>query len=1255
MKHHLLCAVFLSSTLGLGVKTFAQTPPPAPALVEPAAGGALVQPVRIAWTEVTDPDGPIMRYDWQVSASSTFSSVIAWGFTSGSPPLFYDFLSGLPNGTYFVRVNCTQPATGLESTFSSARSFTITGLGPAPTVTPVFTAPANGSQFHEVEFFDIRWTESTDAHYYLLEADDEPSFSFPHNINNTPVMLFRNSAGAGYGFSSNIFYRVRPVSADNVRGLPSPSLSVQITNSAPIPPPPTPQVPANGAQVTVPFKFSWSPTPNPQGYDIHIDNDAGFAEPFVLFISNISRSDHLLDSGLAPGTYFWRVRAVHGNAIGGWSAGRSFTVVAGPPTPPGLTLSSLTLSPAWLPTGFSSLGTVFLTGAAPAGGASVHIASYFPIADVASDTVLVPEGATSASFPISTDFVEGLAVSGGFMGAIYGGALRTKSLSLSSLLWGTGFSADNTIGGTTVPARLILTAPAHVGGTEALLVSSHPELASVPTSVVVPEGETSTGFDIVTSPVSRPVIIKIHSAAEGSQAPSPLLKINPPGTPHLASLSALSLSPSSVSNGAPSTGLITLSGPAPAGGATVNLAGNTGGLIVLPGPVTIPAGATSATFTIATSPVLADTWMPIIATMPASNSQAAVLELTPGAAGTPAPSSVTFNPSSVVGSGNSIATLIINTPAPAGGLVVALASSNTAIATTPASVTLAEGATSTTFVVNTSVVSAPTSVSISATLNGVTRSGTLTVTPIPATLTSLTLNPATVVGGTSSTGTVTFNVPVPTGGQMVNLSSSNLAVATVPASITVAAGSTSANFVVSTSAVGVSTTSTITAVSGLSHNAVLTVSPPGPPDTGLRSPTANAPDTGGDNNGFEMFPNNAHDDDAFTAIDNNSGSGTSTSCTSSSKDKHRYYNYGFAVPAGATVLGLEVRLDAMVDSTSGSPKMCVQLSWNGGSSWTTTKSTPNLNTSMATYLLGGATDTWGRTWNSTELSDANFRIRVINVASSTSRDFSLDWIPVRILYQGGGPPAPVILTSLSLNPTSVTGGNSSTGTVSLSGAAPSGGSVVTLSSSNTVVATVPTSVTVAAGATSATFTVNTSTVQASTSVTISGTLDSTTQTADLTVTPVPTGPTTAFPNGTTILTGTLRGGTAANLNADDNVYYEVDSTTSGTRTTEWYGSFTGVSNTLTTLKITYKGKNSNTATQTIAVWRWTDSTWVQLDSRDVGTSEVLIADLMPGGTLADYVSGTSGDGEVRVRIRATRSFGSFFTSGDLLKIVYDLP
>ena len=71
------------------------------------------------------------------------------------------------------------------------------------------------------------------------------------------------------------------------------------------------------------------------------------------------------------------------------------------------------------------------------------------------------------------------------------------------------------------------------------------------------------------------------------------------------------------------------------------------------------------------------------------------------------------------------------------------------------------------------------------------------------------------------------------------------------------------------------------------------------------------------------------------------------------------------------------------------------------------------------------------------------------------------------------PPPPASLSAVTIGSTSVTGGNSAQGTVSLSSAAPSTGAVVALSSGNTNVATVPASVTVVAGAISASFTINT--------------------------------------------------------------------------------------------------------------------------------------------------------------------------------------
>jgi hypothetical protein len=157
--------------------------------------------------------------------------------------------------------------------------------------------------------------------------------------------------------------------------------------------------------------------------------------------------------------------------------------------------------------------------------------------------------------------------------------------------------------------------------------------------------------------------------------------------------------------------------------------------------------------------------------------------------------------------------------------------------------------------------------------------------------------------------------------------------------------------------------------------------------------------SGGDGNGFETDPTNAYTDNGSSAVDFNSGTTTNTSCANAGKDSHRFYDYNFSLPGGSTITGIEVRLDAKVESAAGSPKMCVLLSWDGGATWTIAKSTVTLGTAEATYILGSQADTWGRTWSTADFSSSNFRVRVVNVARVTERDFLLDWIAVRVYYQ----------------------------------------------------------------------------------------------------------------------------------------------------------------------------------------------------------------------------------------------------------------
>ena len=109
-----------------------------------------------------------------------------------------------------------------------------------------------------------------------------------------------------------------------------------------------------------------------------------------------------------------------------------------------------------------------------------------------------------------------------------------------------------------------------------------------------------------------------------------------------------------------------------------------------------------------------------------------------------------------------------------------------------------------------------------------------------------------------------------------------------------------------------------------------------------------------------------------------------------------------------------------------------------------------------------------------------WRVRGINSAGTAGA-----WSSVRRFTAGAFTQA-ASLAGIALNPGSVIGGNTSQGRASLTNAAPSGGVLVTLASSNTSAATVPASVTVPAGAFSATFTDSTSSVTTSMSLTING-------------------------------------------------------------------------------------------------------------------------------------------------------------------------
>ena len=223
------------------------------------------------------------------------------------------------------------------------------------------------------------------------------------------------------------------------------------------------------------------------------------------------------------------------------------------------------------------------------------------------------------------------------------------------------------------------------------------------------------------------------------------------------SLAAIALNPASVTGGNASQGTASLTSAAPSGGAVVTLSSSNTTAATVPASVTVPAGALNATFTVSTASVTASTPVTISGVYGGAT-RSATLTVSPPAAPA-ALSTVAVNPASVTGGTTSQGTVTLTSAAPSGGFSVALTSTNTAAATVPPTVSVAEGATSATFAIPTSAVTASTSVTITASAGGATRTAVLTVNPQPQTAT-LTVT-ATGRGGERVTSTPTgINVAV---------------------------------------------------------------------------------------------------------------------------------------------------------------------------------------------------------------------------------------------------------------------------------------------------------------------------------------------------------------------------------------------------------------------------------------------------------------------------------------------------------------
>ena len=143
------------------------------------------------------------------------------------------------------------------------------------------------------------------------------------------------------------------------------------------------------------------------------------------------------------------------------------------------------------------------------------------------------------------------------------------------------------------------------------------------------------------------------------------------------------------------------------------------------------------------------------------------------------------------------------------------------------------------------------------------------------------------------------------------------------------------------------------------------------------------------------------------------------------------------------------------------------------------------------------------------------------------------------------------------------------------------------------------------------------------------------------------------PASTTILQGSLASGSFSDLGADDGTYFVVNSARSGRSSiTDWYGETTISESpgSVTKLTVTYDGKYSEAdRSQTLYLYDFTNSSWTQIDSRTVGTSDLTITYTPTSPT--DFISSA---GVIRLRVSGTGPRNpSFSCSGDFMQFTVE--
>jgi len=538
---NLILAVIL--ILGASCSAFAAVAVPNP--LSPASGTNLTSPLTISWSAVTDPSG-ILGYNWQVSTSSTFPTIALQNSTNDG--ITQDTVSGLPNGTYFWRVQSVSGAF-VKSAWSATRSFNITGTGAGQPGAPTMSPTKAYSTFHPLEVMTFNWSPVAGAASYVLQFSKDPSFPV------TTTGSFNNIPDTTYSFSTpdegSYSARVYAVNANGVAGVPSNIISYSVFYNNPIGAPPAPLSPANGSSLTLPVQLAWTDVANPQpsGYELQIAKDSGFQqiEDDSPQLNNPNRTV----LSLTAGQKFWRVRSAQGDsspttaAVTAWSSAGSFTISAAPPAPATLALTTNAFY-----SGNTTWVQIQLSGAAPAAGAVINLTSSNPAAAPVPASVNMPGNTAWMQFQIQAGQVTSTTPVT-LTATLNSGQASVQFNVLPPSLKTITLTPQSISGGAQAGAIVMLNGLAPAGGAVVDFSSDSPS-AMPPAMATIPAGDASVSVSIPTNLVSANTLANITASWNGASVQSPLT-ITPQAQP-----ASIALSPASVSGSAGSFATVTM-------------------------------------------------------------------------------------------------------------------------------------------------------------------------------------------------------------------------------------------------------------------------------------------------------------------------------------------------------------------------------------------------------------------------------------------------------------------------------------------------------------------------------------------------------------------------------------------------------------------------------------------------------------------------------------------------------------------------